>query len=795
MKTKTTIGHRASGARTASSQLQISIGISAGIYFGLALLFFLPAFLPGRHVFGTDYLIGSYPFHVFISERFAEGALPKWVPHVYGGLPLFSNPGTTFYPFRFLADLLLPVSLLFPAIYVIQFGLAGLGMNLLARELGVRSWIAFLAGLVYQFTGLTMSYVYAGHDGRIIVATLAPLFLFFLHRGIRTGHLAPFVGAAATIAFSLLSFQIQSNYYLLLAGLAWGIFALVHFRLIRQPAALARRVAMGVGAVAFGFAVASVNFLPFQGYVAESPRAGERGYEYATSWSMPPAEITGLAVPEHAGILQYYHGENPIKLHTEYVGALVLALFLLGLVYSRKNRYWWFFLVLGIITLTISFGGHTPIYRLYYELLPGTKKFRAPSISLFLLSLSLVAMAALTLERLAALRQERAEGARTAGHRASTAPDPLSPASWLLGGFVLASVLVIGIASASSAPAPELKAHFIGGATRFAIFAVMTAGVLWLWLRDRVPTLAAAGLLTLVSLADLWVIDQKFFETVESPEVMFAPDDVVQFLQAQPQPARTWVLPFPPGAVYRGTPGNYLMLFDLEQAGGEHGNMLRTYAEYVGAGTRTYIDWHNFLQDPRFLHAANIRYIVSGVPLDAPFFKEVHRGSAFVYENTNALPRAYLVPEAIPTDKPDGALEIMRGDAFDPSRMAVVNGRVEPLPDTPLEGSAEIVEHTPDRVVVRTRANRPALLVLADNYYEGWKATVDGQEVPVLRTNHTFRGVVVGEGEHTIRFEFQPSSLYTGLRIYLAGLALLAGYTVFWLVRGRRTPREEATAA
>ena len=62
---------------------------------------------------------------------------------------------------------------------------------------------------------------------------------------------------------------------------------------------LARVVALGLGAIALGFALASVNFLPFLGYVPESPRGAEggRGYEYSVSYSMPPQDLLGVAVP------------------------------------------------------------------------------------------------------------------------------------------------------------------------------------------------------------------------------------------------------------------------------------------------------------------------------------------------------------------------------------------------------------------------------------------------------------------------------------------------------------------
>ena len=79
--------------------------------------------------------------------------------------------------------------------------------------------------------------------------------------------------------------------------------------------------------------------------------------------------------------------------------------------YSSRDRRWWFFLGLTVFALSIALGGNTPLYRLYYEVLPGTKRFRAPSLSFFIVAMSLVAMAAITLERLAALR-DAAEATR-----------------------------------------------------------------------------------------------------------------------------------------------------------------------------------------------------------------------------------------------------------------------------------------------------------------------------------------------------------------------------------------------
>jgi hypothetical protein len=807
MKKRSTITRRAAAPAPTlrEAELPMRLGWACLVFFVLSAVYFLPAFLPGRGLFGTDYLAASYIFYDFVSRRLAEGALPGWVPYVFGGLPLYSNPGSTFHPVHLLADFLLPTNRILPAVFLVQFWLAGVGMYLLARELRCRPWIAFVAGLAFQFTGVTLSWVYAGHDGRIMVATMAPLFFYFLHRGARTGALAPFAGASATLALALLSFQIQNAYYLLLAGAIWGVFLLLRFRTVHSPARLGTIAGAALLSVALAFVIAGVNFLPFLQYVPDSPRGDTegRGYEFSVSFSMPPADILSAAVPEQSGASIYaidpatggavrplfpeYRGPNPMKLHTEYLGALVILMLALGAFHARRDRYWIFFAGLGLLTLTMALGGHTPLYRIYYEILPGIKRFRAPDLSYYVTAFSLVVMAALTLERLAKMREE---SVRRAAPRRGDAAAPTDRLEWVIGTLVGVSVLgALFTAGAGDALAGPTRA---GGWWRFAFFAGITGAVVWAWMRHRLTPLAAALALALVTTADLWIVGQRFFQTAPPAEEIFAPDDVATFLRQQPQPFRVWNFP---GAPHRGRDDSYLMHFGIEQAGGEHGNSLHRWNEYVGAGAETYRDWSNFTGNLEFLHAANIRYLLVAAEIEEPWLREVHRGSAIIYENLEALPRAYLVPRAVAV-QPGEALALMHAEAWDARETAFVTGPgLPPLPETPLEGSAEVVTHSPDRVVVRTRANRPALLVLADNHSHGWEARVDGVPTEILTANHTFRGVVVPEGERTVEFTFHPARLHTGFRLYLGGWAVLLAFGIAAVVARRRTRRARPVEA
>lgn len=777
----------------------IGTGTAAAVYFALALLYFIPAFLPGRQIYGTDFSNAGYFFQAFISRSFAAGHLPRWVPYLMGGVPLFSNPGSTYYPVRFVADWLLPVKGILPAIFLFQFFCAGWGMYLLAREMGCRRWVAFVAGLAFQWTGILTSWVYAGHDGRIIVASLIPLLFFFLHRGVRTAALAPFAGAAATVGFALLSFQIQVAWYLLVGAMLWAVFCLVHLDVVRRRTVLVRVVVMGIGAVAFGFAMAAVNFLPFQGYVPFSPRAGSegRGYDYSVSYSMPPGSIVAMAVPEQVGAsvvdpgtgqpaFPAYRGANGFKLHSEYVGATVLVLFALGFYYGRRNRHWRFFAGAGLFFLTMALGGNTPLYRLYWAVLPGLKKFRAPDLAYCMVAFSLVAMAALTLEMIARAREAAAD--RKA---AAEARDDPRYVLWIGGAVVVLALLgAAALGSPSGQPGPSPA----GGWLRFGFFAAAATVATWMWATRRLPTTAVFWVLALVTTLDLWSLGRKFFYTLPGPEEIYTADDVTGFLQGQPGPFRVWPLPgasaWPPGA-------DYPMLFGIDQAGGEHGNQLQRYNEFVGPGQGIAPDFHNFSQDPRFLAAGNVRYVVSSQPLGVDFLREAFRGqSAIVYENTGALPRAWMVGQAIRAGDAQ-SMAALQQPRWDPRRNAVVESpRDLALAGPQLRGAARVTRYTPDRVEVAAQADGGAgLLVLADNWYPDWKATVDGRPAEIYRTNHTFRGVVVPAGSHRVVFTFDPPSLRTGFIIYLLTLALLAAYGAWLLVtwwRGRGATSDAA---
>jgi hypothetical protein len=168
-------------------------------------------------------------------------------------------------------------------------------------------------------------------------------------------------------------------------------------------------------------------------------------------------------------------------------------------------------------------------------------------------------------------------------------------------------------------------------------------------------------------------------------------------------------------------------------------------------------------------------------PETEPRWKHVAEvGSVAIFENNRALPRAWLVSgERVATG--ERQLQIIRTgktstDAkWDPHSEALVEnptGIAFPK-EKPPPGQVEISRLEPSRVVISTETVTPALLVMADNFYPGWRAEVDGHRAVIHRVNYNQRGVAVGPGKHVVTFVYAPGSVLLGLLISGFSLVLL----------------------
>jgi hypothetical protein len=172
---------------------------------------------------------------------------------------------------------------------------------------------------------------------------------------------------------------------------------------------------------------------------------------------------------------------------------------------------------------------------------------------------------------------------------------------------------------------------------------------------------------------------------------------------------------------------------------------------------------------------------------DEPWFVRVLDGGAAgasIWENRQALPRAWLTHAVKVLPDTDDQMGQLRQPPFDRAGTALLTEPLPPplrLPTAPPPAGSDtvtITRYEPETVEIATRSPAPGLLILADQVFPGWSATVDGQPAPILTANHTLRAVYLPAGDHVVRYHYAPLSFTLGALLSATGLVIGAALLV-----------------
>ena len=810
------LGHLPARARTRAAAVAASPpdvegprhgGLWATLTYAAATLLLGWPALAGRFLVSptSDQYIAGYAFREFTASALRErGAMPLWNPYLFGGVPHVAGmAGDLFYPTQLLR-LVLPADVGMTWGFLLHVFLAGAFTFLfLRRALGVGYWGALVGGLAYMLGGNVAGLVSPGHDGKLFVAALLPLTLLLVHRSVRDGRRWAWGALAVTVTLGVLTPHPQLLQYLLLVTGAYALFVAFSrdaagVRLARGTAL--RRLGLAALAVGVGLVGGAVQFWPVLEYTPWSPRAGGKGWEHAISYSMPPEELINTYLPQFSGILERYWGRNGIHFHSEYVGAAVLVL--AGLAFGAgavRRRQVWFWAGTALVATLWSLGGYTPFYRLVYALVPGTTYFRAPSTMLYVVAFAAAVLAAIGAERAVA---------RRVGPR------------YLVGWLVAAAL--VGLLATSGAltnlgaslvdpqlgPVVDQNRPFVtlGAWRAFAAVAAVCA-VAWLASRGRLRPPVVGALLAAVVAVDLWSVLRHYWTFSAPAAQLYASDPVIEYLRRVPQPGRVVPLAVEPltGSGFRdpylgGGDGRAdgLMIHRIRSVVGYHGNELGNYDALSGWGT----DWPRQLGNPNFWRLTNLRYLytntaqapIEGMQRVAGPVRNVAGHMIYLYRFPGDNPLAWVTPIAVaaPDDNVlatvlDPRFDVARAALFD-TAAAVPTQPVPPQLPAPLDLTVTVSSYAPGRIALTLDRPAPAgaTLVVAENYYPGWQATVDGRAAPVGRVDYTLIGVPLPAGARQVALTFTSPRYERGRLLTLLAVGASVAAALGGLVLERR---------
>ena len=791
------------------------------VFAALTAFLFRDFIFSDEMLFGSDTLGMGYVVRALYADAIGTlGRIPAWAPHILGGTPFLEalSAGDSLYPPSLLLLLITEPYRALGWKLVLHVFMAGLFMFGWIRAIGGSRAAALLAGTAYLAAPFFVSFVNPGHDGKMFVIALTPLLFWAAEKHFVRPGFASFAGIGLVVALIIYTTHFQMAYFLFGGVGLYAIFRAVQVARGTTETSAARdakgrgvaappnrsagvtRLTLFLVASIMGAAGAAYQFFPAAEYVVEHSRriqttreaAGAVGRTWSSSYSLHPEEIMSLVVPEFPGngsrgsewTNGTYWGRNALKNNHEYTGLIVLLLAAVSFLGAARRGLRWFFVGLGLLALAFGLGADTPVWGLFYQFMPGIRLFRSVGMVSFLFGFAAITLAALGLDRILELaRDHDAEELARVQRVLWIGTGVVAVIALLLASGVFTSVWTTMVYSSIDARRLQLlQSHLpsiVRGASLAVGLAAATSGLIWALATHRIPAKAALVGLVLLVAADEARVDASFIRTYDFAQ-WATPDANIQLILDREQDGEPFRLL---SLVEQGqdvTPA----MHGIELAAGHHPNDLSRYRELIGMIGSTL---------PRNLLNTNVRRLLNvdyilwpdtelGPAPQGPVLSRTQYGQGETYRTLLAdsgLPRARLVASAVVKSDAE-AVEYIMSPAHDPATEVVLT-REAPisLDGGVVSGSVRWEERTSDLLRVAVESDRPALLIIADNWFPAWKATVDGQETEILRAYHSLRAVPVPAGSSIVEMRYQSellaSSLYLSV-IVLLGLALAGGF-------------------
>ena len=748
----------------------------------------------------NDQYSSGYAYRAWAAEWWKKlGHVPLWNPEIFGGMPFVAGmSGDVLYPTAWLR-LVLPTHVAMNLGFVIHYVLAGLFTYWFLRRWRV-SWTgAVVGGLAYQLAGVIGSYVSPGHDGKLFVTTMLPLALTGLTIGIRDRRFEGYAIVAIAVALMMLSPHPQMAQYALLAAGLFALYLTLGEGSITSARARVTALALAAAAVAVGVGVSAIQYVPFYSYIPYSPRDSSvlHNFEWSAAYAIPWAHVPELVIPRFTGetFNRTYWGPNGLKLHSEYLGLIVVAFAIAGAADKQRRRMILWLGGIGLLFLLIALGASTPFFRLWWEIVPFSKSMRAPGMALFIVAFVTAVLAAFGVDRVAS-------GAAPRFARVALIVGALVALLGLTGAFgTIAESLGRGVEVKLGFPQRGAMAV---AAAQTIQWSALTAGLILAaagaialaHARGLAKPGVFAGVLVALVGTDLWLNDRAFWNYSNAPDELFAGDAIKTRLRSLPRPLRVWDVDVYPGAA--------LMADDISQLYGHHGNEPHAF-DVVNAREGESLSFAR-AGDPQILDLFAVNYLIvpaSSAPESLPGFRRTVANvatssgmPATLFEREQPVPYARVIPAAaVPASASQIASTVVDPQfAIDrvvllESAPGIVPGTI-PNPLPPPSGVAvSITEWRPGSMRVRLGSTAPnaGYLLVSENWDAEWRASVDGKDARVLRGDGTLITVPVPAGAREVVLRYEGRSYARGRAITIISLFVVAlGLVLPPVMRRRR---------
>ena len=789
------------------------------LFIFIAFAYFLPV-IEGKELVAHDTDSWRSMAQETIEYNKSHDDVTLWNNSMFGGMPNYQismvQPNNVLqYVEKVIMSFPRPVSNVF--LYLICF-------YILLLSFGLKPWQAIAGAIGFTFASYNFIVIAAGHNSKAItIAYVAPLIgaVFLAFREKR------FLGAVLTAFFLSLAIRanhIQILYYTLIILF---FFAIVEFIFsIREKKFPDFLKSAGVLIIAAIIAVGmnATSLLTTYEYSHYTMRGKSNGLtadtqssqhglnkEYITQWSYGVDETLTLLIPDFMGgastgklslksetaghlknlgvpdgqikqivtQLPLYRGTQPGTSGPVYLGAIVIFLFVLSFFVVDKKLKWWLVPMI-ILTMMLSWGKNfMPLTDFFIDYVPMYNKFRAVSMTLFATGFGIALLAFLAMK-------EVYEGNISKEKLTKS----ITVSALITGGICLVFALVPSLAGSFVSPQDaqfqgdyaflkdtlplDRQSLLRSDAFRSLVFIILGAFVLWSFVKGFLKKNVSIALLAFFILIDLFPVAKRYlnddnFESKRPTQLVQKTPADEAILQDKSQ---FRILDATVDIFNDATPSYF-----HKNIGGYHAAKLRRYQELInmqltgeigklfGAfGSATTAESITPVFDSlRVMNMLNIKYVIynkQAPPLVNPY----HNGNAWFVNNIR------IAQDANEEMKLLGEIDTRHELVIDKSLASALPSKV--TPDSTAKISLK--SYAPNHLIYSVDTKTDQVAVFSEIYYDkGWKATIDGKEVPYTRVNYLLRAMPLKAGSYDVEFRFAPGSYSTGNLLALISSVLL----------------------
>jgi len=784
----------------------------------ISLTYFYPV-LQGKKIVQSDivqYTGMAKEQNDFRAEYHTE---PYWTNAAFGGMPTYQMGAQ--YPHDYIGKLddalrFLPR----PADYLFLYFLGFYGLLLVFR---IDPLKAFFGALAFGLSTYLIVILGVGHNAKAHAIAYMPLVIAGFILVFRKRYLHGGILTMLAVALEINANHFQMTYYLLFLLLVLGVYLLYKLFKENELKALPKIAGTFMVAVILAVGVNAASLLATKEYTDFSIRgqselsinadgsknnsSAAMSHEYITEYSYGIAESLNLIAPrlfggsnaenvgkdsklyefilnqggseadanQFAETAPTYWGDQPMVAAPAYIGAIVFFLSILALFHDkRKIKY--AFLAGALLSLFLSWGKNFPgLTNFFIEYVPLYDKFRAVSSIQVLLELCMPVLAVMGLQ---SFFKDSENQKKSLLYTAATtiglivvlflAKSMFSFTTENDGYYTQAYGKEMGTAFVEALKA-DRESLFMADLLRSGFLMVITFGALWFYLKGKLNQNTAIILIGIVMIGDLFFVDKNYVSN--TPKQFASAHEVDQ--PFQPTPADEQILQ--DHSIFR--------VYELQgRLQGRTSYFHKSVGGYSAVRPRRYDQIFDYVIDKKLADlGSNIDpktlSLTKSIPaLDALNVKyllvEVKDGQSVPITNPFANGEAWFVTNVKKVNSADEELKALND--LDTKNNAVFladsESKTAPIQNFVKDSTATIkaTVYKPNHIEYTSNNANDGFAVFSETYYkEGWKATVDGKEMPIVRVDYVLRGLAIPKGKHTIEFNFEPQVVKTGGNIAL----------------------------